>query len=125
MKRGLGRKIFNIVVSAILLFIALFPIYWLFSLAFRETAELAGNISIFPKTFTFEHFTRLFTEKNYKTIITNSLIATLVSTFFSLTFGLSAAYVMVRSRFHLRIKAPLTVWVLLIRITPPSAGRTC
>ena len=58
MRVSKGRKIFNIVMSAILLFIALFPIYWLISLAFRDTAELSGNISIPPKTITFEHFIR-------------------------------------------------------------------
>ena len=121
MRVSTGRKIFNIVVSALLLFIALFPIYWLISLAFRDTAELSGNISILPKTFTLEHFAKLFTEKSYTTIIKNSLIATLVSTVFSLTFGLAAAYVMVRRRFTLWVKAPLTVWVLLIRILPPVA----
>ena len=121
MRQSTGRKIFNVIVSAILLFIALFPIYWLISLAFRDTAELSGNISIIPKTFTLEHFIRLFTEKSYTTIIKNSLIATLISTAFSLAFGLAAAYIMVRSRFRLWIKAPLTVWVLLIRILPPVA----
>ena len=121
MRQSTGRKIFNVIVSAILLFIALFPIYWLISLAFRDTTELSGNISIIPKTFTLEHFIRLFTEKSYTTIIKNSLIATLISTAFSLAFGLAAAYIMVRSRFRLWIKAPLTVWVLLIRILPPVA----
>ncbi len=121
MRRSKGRKIFNIIVSALLLFVALFPIYWLISLAFRNTAELSGNISILPKTFTLEHFGKLFTDKDYTTIIKNSLIATLISTAFSLTFGLAAAYIMVRRRFQLWVKAPLTVWVLLIRILPPVA----
>ena len=121
MRVSARRKIFNIVVGAILLLIALFPIYWLLSLAFRETAELEGNISIIPKTFTFEHIVKLFTDRNFANIVKNSLIATVISTIFSLAFGLSAAYVMVRSRFHLWIKSPLTVWVLLIRILPPIA----
>ena len=121
MRRSKGRKIFNIIVSALLLLDALFPNYWLISLAIRNTAELSGNISILPKTFTLEHFGRLFTDKDYTTIIKNSLIATLISTAFSLTFGLAAAYIMVRRRFQLWVKAPLTVWVLLIRILPPVA----
>ena len=69
MRVSTGRKVFNIVVSAILLIIALFPIYWLISLAFRDTAELSGNISILPKTFTFEHFLKLFSERGYINII--------------------------------------------------------
>lgn len=121
MRQSTGRRVFNIIVSGILLFIALFPIYWLISLAFRDTAELSGNISILPKTFTMEHFVRLFTDKDYTVIIKNSLIATLISTAFSLAFGLAAAYIMVRRRFSLWVKAPLTVWVLLIRILPPVA----
>ena len=107
MRQSTGRRVFNIIVSAILLFIALFPIYWLISLAFRDTAELSGNISILPKTFTMEHFVRLFTDKDYTVIIKNSLIATLISTAFSLAFGLAAAYIMVRRRFSLWVIIPL------------------
>lgn len=121
MRVSTGRKIFNIVVSAILLILALFPIYWLISLSIRDTAELSGHISLLPKTLTLEHFSRLFSEKNYSVILKNSLICTLVSLVFSLTFGLAAAYVMVRSRFTLKIKKPLTFWVLLIRVLPPIA----
>ena len=91
MRESTGRKIFNIVMCAILLIVALFPIYWLISLSIRDTAELSGHISIFPKTLTFEHFIRLFTEKNYSLILKNSLICTLVSLLFSLSFGLAAA----------------------------------
>lgn len=121
MKQSAGRKIFNIIVVIILLLVTLFPIYWLISLSFRNTEELSGHISLFPQTFTFEHFTRLFTEKNFGGILKNSLICTLFSLVFSLAFGLASAYVMVRSRFHLWIKRPLTVWVLLIRVLPPVA----
>ncbi len=121
MRESVGRRIFNIVVSVILLVIALFPIYWLVSLAFRNTAELNGHISVIPKTFTLEHFARLFTEKDYVEVLKNSLIATLVSTAFSLIIGLAAAYIMVRNRFSIKIKKPLTVWVLLIRVLPPIA----
>ncbi len=121
MRVPLGRKIFNVVMSVILLLIALFPIYWLISLAFRDTAELSGNIPLLPKSFTFEHFAKLFSDKGYARVIKNSLIATLISTALSLAFGLAAAYVMVRTRFHLKIKAPLTVWILLIRVLPPIA----
>ena len=121
MKVPVARKIFNVVMSAILLVVALFPIYWLVSLAFRDTAELSGNIPLFPKSFTLEHFAKLFTEKGYAEVLKNSLIATLISTSLSLAFGLAAAYVMVRARFRLKIKAPLTVWILLIRVLPPIA----
>lgn len=121
MRESTGRKVFNIVVSVILLAIALFPIYWLISLSIRDTAELSGHISVLPKTLTFEHFQRLFSEKNYSEILKNSLICTIISTVFSLAIGLAAAYIIVRSRFNLKIKKPLTVWVLIIRVLPPVA----
>ena len=126
MRVSRGRKIFNFVMCVVLLVVALFPIYWLISLSVRDTAELSGHISVIPKTFTMEHFTKLFTEKNYSQILQNSLICTLVSLVFSLTFGLAAAYVLVRSRFSLKIKKPLTFWVLTlydIRNCSPTA--TC
>ena len=47
----------------ILLFVALFPIYWLVAMAIRPTSEMTGHISIIPHALTGSHFIQLFRER--------------------------------------------------------------
>lgn len=108
-------------IAALILFITLFPIYWLFAMSIRENSELMGHIPLIPRSFTFEHFYRLFTEKGFDTAIVNSAETTVISLVLSLAFGLSAAYVIARSRFRYGLKRPVTYWVLLVRVLPPVA----
>jgi len=108
-------------VSAVILLITLFPIYWLVAMSIRPTSEMTGRISIIPKTLTLEHFVKLFVEKGFDTAIVNSLQTTAISLVVSLVIGLCAAYIIARSRFRLRIKRPLTYWILLVRVLPPVA----
>ena len=107
------------VVCAVLLLVALFPIYWLVAMAIRPTSEMTGHISVIPASLTMEHFRQLFTAKGFGKAIVNSLQTTLVSTALSLMIGLCAAYIIARSRFRLRVKKPLTYWILLVRVLPP------
>ena len=116
-----GSSVVKGVVCAVLLLAALFPIYWLVAMAIRPTSEMAGHISIIPGTLTLEHFKLLFTEKGFDKAIVNSLQTTLISTALSLVIGLCAAYIIARSRFRLRVKKPLTYWILLVRVLPPVA----
>lgn len=108
-------------ICAVLLVIALFPIYWLVAMAIRPASEMTGTISLFPQTLTLEHFRQLFTDKGFGTAIVNSLQTTSISLVLSLAFGLCAAYIIARSRFRFGIKRPLTYWVLLVRVLPPVA----
>ncbi len=125
MQRKLGTKKFRFpwraIVAVVLLFIALFPIYWLLAMSIRNNAEMTGSIPVVPQSFTLEHFTRLFTEEDFGTALTNSLQVTAVSLTLSLVFGLTAAYVIARRRFRFGLKKPVTYWVLLVRVLPPVA----
>ena len=106
---------------ALLLFVALFPIYWLVAMAIRPTDEMMGHISVIPQSLTFEHFIKLFTEKGFDTAIVNSLQTTFGSLVLSLAVGICAAYVLARRRFHFGLKRPVTYWILLVRVLPPVA----
>jgi multiple sugar transport system permease protein len=108
-------------VSLLLLFIALFPIYWLVAMAIRPTEELKGRISVIPSTLTLEHFYQLFAQRGFSSAVLNSLQTASISLVLSLAIGLCAAYIIARSRFRLRIKKPTTYWVLLVRVLPPVA----
>lgn len=115
------RKAARILFGAILLFIALFPIYWLVAMSIRPTDEMKGHISVIPHSLTGVHFNALFTERGFGTAILNSLQTTGISLVLSLAIGLCAAYVIARSRFRFGIKKPMSYWILLIRVLPPVA----
>ncbi|MGI5986701.1 carbohydrate ABC transporter permease [uncultured Oscillibacter sp.] len=106
---------------AVMLVVALFPIYWLLAMAIRPTDEMRGHISLIPQTFTMEHFAQLFSKEGFGQAIINSLQTTGVSLVVSLLVGICAAYVIARRRFHFGLKKPLTYWVLLVRVLPPVA----
>ena len=88
------------IVAVVLLFITLFPIYWLLAMSIRNNSEMAGSIPVIPQSFTMEHFIALFTEQDFGLALTNSLQVTAVSVTLSLAFGLVAAYVIARRRFR-------------------------
>ena len=106
---------------AVLLVIALFPIYWLLAMAIRPTDEMKGQISLIPQTLTGEHFAQLFSSEGFGQAIVNSLQTTFGSLVISLIVGICAAYIIARRRFRFGLKKPLTYWILLVRVLPPVA----
>ena len=106
---------------AVLLVIALFPIYWLAAMAIRPMEEMQGQISIIPHSLTVEHFVNLFVSKGFGQATVNSLQTTLSSLVLSLVVGICAAYIIARRRFRFGLKKPLTYWILLVRVLPPVA----
>lgn len=106
---------------AVLLFAALFPIYWLVLMAIRPTAETSMGAGLIPQELTMEHFTELFTQKGFGTALKNSLVNSVSALVMSLILGLTTAYIIARKRFRFKMKKPLTYWVLLVRVLPPVA----
>jgi ABC-type glycerol-3-phosphate transport system permease component len=121
MKQPLPKRILKIFLIAFLLVWTLFPIYWMLSLSIRSGSELTGALSLFPHSFSLEHFQDLFENKNFGTSIKNSLIVTMVSLSLSLIFGLACAYILARARFKFKMKGPMLFWALLLRVLPPIA----
>jgi len=109
------------IILAVLLFVSIFPIYWLFLMALRPTAEISSGAGLIPGQPTLEHFENLFVQKGFGTALYNSLINGGSAMVLSLAFGLTTAYALSRKRFHFRMKKPLAYWVLLIRVLPPVA----
>lgn len=121
MKQPLPKRILKLFLIVFLLVWTLFPIYWMLSLSIRNGSELTGALSLFPHSFSLEHFQDLFENKNFGTSIKNSLIVTLVSLSLSLVFGLACAYILARARFKFKLKGPMLFWALLLRVLPPIA----
>ncbi len=116
-----ATTVIKVLVCALLLFITLFPIYWLIAMGIRPTDEMKGHIALIPQTLTLEHFAQLFSSKGFGTAIVNSLQTTFGSLLISLAAGICAAYVIARHRFRFGLKKPMTYWVLLVRVLPPVA----
>jgi ABC-type glycerol-3-phosphate transport system permease component len=114
----LGLKIPVLIILLIWIF---FPIYWMCSLSVRSSAELSGELSFFPKTFTLEEFWGMLTKQNFVQAIGNSLLVTVISLFLALLIGLCCSYILARNRYKLKYKGSLLFWVLLVRILPPIA----
>jgi len=121
MKKPLRTRIFRWIILIVLLAWTLFPIYWMLSLSIRDGAELSGELSLFPKSFSLEHFRDLFVNKNFGVAIANSLIVTCSSLAISMVFGLCCSYILARARFRFAMKGPMLFWALLLRILPPIA----
>lgn len=111
----------KVLAGAVLLVVALFPIYWLVAMSVRETGEMQGQIPLLPQSLTFEHFANLFLNEGFGQATLNSLQTTLSSLVLSLIVGVCAAYVIARRRFQFKLKKPLTYWILLVRVLPPVA----
>ena len=111
----------KVIFGLIVIFISLFPIYWLLAMAIRPTDEMRGHISVIPNSLTLDHFHNLFVERGFGQAILNSLETTLASIAISLVVGLCAAYVIARNRFRFGLKKPMSYWILLIRVLPPVA----
>ena len=117
----ISTTIWKAVLGALILFLSLFPIYWLAAMAVRPTEEMKGIIPLLPRALTWSHFEELFTEHQFGRALVNSAEVTGVSLAVSLLFGLCAAYVLTRERYRFLVKKPLNFWILMVRILPPVA----
>ena len=82
---------------------------------------MQGHISLIPQSLTIEHFISLFVSKGFGQAAINSLQTTLSSLVLSLIVGVCAAYILGPAEIPLRLKRPMTYWVLLVRVLPPVA----
>ncbi|MBN2979908.1 MULTISPECIES: carbohydrate ABC transporter permease [Cohnella] len=89
------------VALAMLLVIALFPLYWMLNTSFKSQGEIYNMVpSFWPKEFTWSAYEKLITEKNFLVNIKNSLIVALVVSFFSIVVSVLAAYAIAKLRFR-------------------------
>ena len=77
------------IILAVLLFVSIFPIYWLFLMALRPTTEISSGAGLIPGQPTLEHFENLFVQKGFGTALFNSLINGGSAMALSLAFGLT------------------------------------
>ncbi|MFB6819199.1 carbohydrate ABC transporter permease [Streptomyces sp. NPDC056347] len=117
MKRSLFGRIWPNAI-AVLLFVGLvFPVYWMFSTAFKPTGDIITETPVwFPTEITFEHFKTAVQADHFLTMVRNSLIVTVCSVVFSLIIALFASFALARMRFKGR--KGLIVTFMLAQMAP-------
>jgi multiple sugar transport system permease protein len=104
----------------VFLFVLLFPFYWMGTTSLKPNAELlsrAGN-PFWVAAPTLEHFRHLIFETPYPDWMWNTVVVSVVSTFFSLAASVLAAYAIERLRFQGSKQVGLSIF--LAYLVPPS-----
>jgi multiple sugar transport system permease protein len=104
----------------IFVFVLLFPFYWMAITAFKPNAELLSHTGnpfwVFNPTL--DHFKKLLFDTQYPEWMLNTVIVSVVSTFFSLAASVFAAYAIERLRFKGSKQIGLAIF--LAYLVPPS-----
>lgn len=101
------RTVVNIIVHvflAAMAFVWLLPIFWIILTSFHGEKGSYVN-SFFPKTYTFDNYIRLFTDRNvlnFPQMFANTLFIAVCTCIISTFFVLSISFCMSRLRFHFR-----------------------
>ncbi|WP_409275066.1 carbohydrate ABC transporter permease [Neobacillus sp. SCS-31] len=75
----------------------LFPLYLTITIAFKTPPEMAGNLLGLPKSWSFDNFTRAIEMTNFFNALKNSVIVSVVVTFFTVLTNSLVAYVVARN----------------------------
>ena len=94
----------------------MFPLFWMLQLSFRPAGDvLSPDLAFTP---TLENYRALWTG-NFPGSFGNSFAASLGSTILSLLLGVPAAYAL--SRWRIRARRRIALWILVTRMAPPIA----
>ncbi|WP_371527293.1 carbohydrate ABC transporter permease [Streptomyces sp. NBC_01283] len=96
----MGRRIWPNAVAVVLFIGFVFPVYWMFSTAFKPTGDIISEDPVwFPADATFEHFKTAVNADHFWTMVGNSITVTVLAVVFSLIIGLASAFALARMRF--------------------------
>ena len=95
----------------------LFPIFWLFSGAVKESRDLWAIPPIWLFKPTLKHFILVLVERHFAKNLMNSLIVAAGSTGISIFLGAFAAYSL--ARFKVKGHAHISFWIISLRMMPP------
>jgi multiple sugar transport system permease protein len=109
--RNLGL---GIIIAVII--IALTPYVWMFLTSIKTRVDALASVPKWLFSPTFEHYPKVFLDKEYLPLVGNSIIVALSSTLLSLLVGVPASYVFARERFA--GKEDLFFFFLTTRMAP-------
>ncbi|MGW3661902.1 carbohydrate ABC transporter permease [Streptomyces sp. NPDC005141] len=111
-RRMSGWAVVNILVIAY----ALFPVWWIIALSFKDPSTLTDG-SFIPTKWTWENYHGIFQTSEFTRALINSIGIALISTVIAVMLGTMAAYAVARLRFP--GKSLLIGMSLLIAMFPP------
>ncbi|MFE2532155.1 carbohydrate ABC transporter permease [Streptomyces sp. NPDC005070] len=111
-RRRSGWAVVNILVIAY----ALFPVWWIIALSFKDPSTLTDG-SFIPTKWTWENYRGIFQTSEFTRALINSIGIALISTVIAVVLGTMAAYAVARLRFP--GKSLLIGMSLLIAMFPP------
>jgi multiple sugar transport system permease protein len=121
-KPGESRRIGNGIVTALtagLVALWLFPIYWIFLTSFKTPLIINEPVPVFWFTPTLENYQHLFEEFKFARILKNSLTIVSITTVVVIVLALLAAYAL--GRMDVRGGKHIALWMLSLRFMPPIA----
>ncbi len=104
-------------VLIVVLVVALTPYLWLIMTSFKTRLDALADSPVWLFTPTFEHYPKIFIDKDYLPLVMNSAVVATASTAISLAVGVPAAYVFARHDFP--GKEDLFFFFLTTRMAPP------
>lgn len=109
-----------VVMAAVVVVYAVFPIYWLVITSVKEPAEVARWPPAFwPSRLDWSNFKAVLGTPLMVRALSNTLIISATSTTISLVVGTLAAYSLAASRFSKVIRMSFVGWILATRTFPP------
>lgn len=109
------------VMISIVLFIVLFPFFYLVATSFRPQIEFLADVNVIPKNFTLEHYQTIFASQRAFRYFSNSVLITTIVTVVSIFAGTIAGYALARSKFKLQIILAIIFMFIFIRFYPRIA----
>lgn len=97
-----GRRWNALLIAGLLFFVGLIglPFWWVVSGSFKAPQEIIARIpTMFPQSFTLEHFDKLLSSSDYLTYLINSLAVSSLSAFITLLLAVPAGYAFFRLEF--------------------------
>ncbi|MFB7245571.1 sugar ABC transporter permease [Streptomyces populi] len=104
------------VVNILVIAYALFPVWWIIALSFKEPSTLTDG-NFIPTDWTWENYRGIFQTSEFTRALINSIGIALISTVIAVVLGTMAAYAVARLRFP--GKSLLIGMSLLIAMFPP------
>ena len=94
------------------------PIYWLLNMSFKDTNEILGDFTLWPRNFTLANYREILTNPVWYNGYINSILYVTMNTVISVTVALPAAYAF--SRYRFLGDKHLFFWLLTNRMAPPA-----
>ena len=115
-RRKLVRQVARYTAAVLITIVFLFPVYWLFTMAFKTPEEVFSSPPTWiPASITFDSFALLFRDGDVAAV-GNSLIIAGTSTAIAMVFGTMCAYSLARFRTG---GDHLALWIISQRMIPP------